>query len=108
MRIRNNMQMPTISEEVMRAYTIYYLGKVSYLEEVLFDVAEDVCILLEFELFWAALPLVLVVDQLGEEALAAAQLSIFLDHALIVRATVNECPRNALIIFNRKKLTFTN
>ena len=51
--------------------------------------AENVCILLIFEFFWAALSLILVIDQFRKETLAAAQLSILLNDSLIVRATIN-------------------
>jgi len=62
MRIRKSMQMPTMKEAVIRAYVKRDVIAKIYLEEILFDVSEDFCILFEFLLLRTALPLVFVVN----------------------------------------------
>jgi hypothetical protein len=59
-------------------------GAYSYLKEVLLDVAEVLSILLVLELFWAGLPLVFIVNQFRQEALAATELCMLLYIILVV------------------------
>ena len=56
----------------------------SYLKEVLLDVAEVLGILLVLELFWAGLPLVFIINQFGQETLAASELGVLLHQILVV------------------------
>ena len=70
--------------------------------------AEVLGILLVLELFWAGLSLVLIVNQLRQEALAASELCMLLHQILVVGAPVNQSPgdrfRGLLILC----LTFSN
>jgi hypothetical protein len=82
--MRNSMQSPTMKDAVMRAYTHRISDAHSYLKEVLLYVAEVLGILLVLELFWAGLSLVFIVNQFGQETLAASELGVLLHQILVV------------------------
>jgi hypothetical protein len=83
-------------------------GAYSYLKEVLLDMTEVLGILLVLELFWAGLPLVFIVNQFWQEALAASELCMLLHQILVVWAPVYQSPGDRCRGLWLFELTFSN
>ena len=106
-----SMQSPTMKEAVILAYNsirlrhvnptgiqpqeYLHFKRVSYLEELLLEVAEGVRVLLKLQLLRAGLALELGLIEFLEESLAGAKLAVARDQALVVGLSIDESPGDA-------------